>query len=92
MDKNLKISLKERFDSWVKSPDGTKLLALKKRGPMAILDSSTGEQLLSIPGEYEKCMWLGNDEVFGHDYIITTVFDAKTGKKLRNVEAMYDRD
>ena len=90
IDNGLRIYLGKNFDSWMESPDGAKVLALKKKGSMVIFDSSSGVQIVTISGEYEHCTWLGNDRISAHDYIVTTVFDSVTGKKLFNVEAMYD--
>ncbi|MDF1540760.1 MAG: hypothetical protein P1Q69_17825 [Candidatus Thorarchaeota archaeon] len=81
--------LENDFDKWIESPDGTKILALKTRGNMSIFNKSSGEELVSIAGEYEACYWVGADRVVGHDYIITTIFDAATGEKIRHVEATY---
>lgn len=93
MNEDLVSILESDFDHWVISPDESKVVAWKSQGKNAItFDVESEENLLTIDAEMDKWNWSpSGKELFSHDYIITRIWDASTGKYLRSVEAMYDR-
>ncbi|TFG32518.1 hypothetical protein EU528_03265 [Candidatus Thorarchaeota archaeon] len=93
MNEGLAKILETDFDHWVVSPDESKVVAWKNQGKNAIIfETKTGEKLLTIDTEKDRWYWSPNGkELISHDYIITSIWDASTGKFLRCVEAMYDR-
>jgi hypothetical protein len=93
MNDDLTLVLETDFDHWITSPDETKVVAWKNHGKSAtVFDTKTGEKLLSIDAEMDKWFWSpSGKDLISHDYIVTHIWDATTGKFLRSVEAMYDR-
>ena len=93
MNEDLVIILEADFDHWVISPDESKVVAWKYQGKKAIIfNTESGMNLLTIEADMDKWMWSpSGNELFAHNYIVTSIWDASTGKFLRHVEAMYDR-
>jgi hypothetical protein len=93
MNEDLARIIETNFDHWKTSPDECKVVVWKNQGKNAIIfDTKTGEKLLTIDAEMDRWYWSpSGKELVSHDYITTVIWDATTGKFLRNVEAMYDR-
>ena len=93
MNEHLSEILKDDYDHWVNSPDDSRIVAWKDGGGHAdVFDSSNGEKVVTIKAEMDYWFWApGGKELISHDYRITNIWDATTGKYLRSIEATYDR-
>ena len=93
MNEHLSVILNNDYDHWVSSPDDSRIVAWKDGGGHAdIFDSISGEKVVTIRAEMEKWYWSpSGKELVSYDYVITSIWDATSGKYLRSVEAMYDR-
>jgi hypothetical protein len=93
MNERLSKILEEKFDHWVLSQDESRVVAWRNYDKAAIVfDTSTATEVVTIEVEMDRWLWApGGKELISHNYIITCIWDATTGKFLRSVEAMYDR-
>ena len=92
MNEGLRKKLEDEFAQWVFSPDNERIVAWNPGKGATIFATKTGETLLSIDTDKDRWYWSPNGkELVSHDYIITSIWDATTGKFLRSVEAKYER-
>jgi len=92
MNEELRKKLEEEFAKWTFSPDEKRVVAWNPGKGATIFATETGETLLTIDTDKDVWYWSPNGkELVSHDYIITSIWDAETGKFLRYVEAMYER-
>ncbi len=91
LSEDLDLHLRERFDYWTISSDGSKVVGCKHNDEYAvILNLSTMEEIARINGQYERFAWLSSDtKIMATDFRVTNVYDGQTGKYLYYVEATY---